>query len=102
MQRRTENPNERSYKYYGARGVRVSEVWRHHPEAFVQWAIAQGWTHENRLCVARRGDVGDYSPGNCYLTTRSANSMEASVRYWGRKHKLEHAALHRLHSLQPL
>lgn len=80
IQRRCENPRDKSYRYYGARGVAMSEEWRSDPEAFVRWCEANGWTRTNRLVVSRRGDDGDYAPGNCELISKSANSSQAARR----------------------
>ena len=83
--RRCENPKERSFEYYGARGVKVCEAWRHAPEAFIAWALERGWTPENRLVVARRGDAGDYSPENCEMISKSENWRQALVGITARR-----------------
>jgi len=76
--RRCENPNERSYRWYGARGVYMCLEWRRNPELFFQWAMAEGW--QKGLVLARHGDTGPYSPANCKIITRIQNSSEAAAR----------------------
>ena len=77
MVRRCELPTERSYKWYGAKGIRVCEAWRRHPAAFVEWATMGGWTYDNRWTVDRIDSQGPYSPWNCQMIPKSANSRRA-------------------------
>jgi len=85
--RRCENPNEKSYPYYGGKGIKLCDEWRKHPKSFIDWAIEQGWTEENRLTVERIGADGDYSPQSCELITRAENTRRAACRYWQRRHQ---------------
>ncbi len=82
IQRRCENPADKSWRYYGARGVRMCAQWRSDPAAFVSWALERGWTPENRLCVSRRGDAGDYAPENCELVPLAQNGAAMIARLW--------------------
>lgn len=69
------NPNNRSYKNYGGRGIYVSEEW-YTPGvpgnpgllAFVLWAISNGWTDDCNLEVDRIDNDGPYAPWNCQLS----------------------------------
>ena len=79
--RRCENPNERSYRWYGARGVYMCAEWRGNPALFCEWAMQAGW--RKGLVVARHGDRGPYSPSNCKIVTRSENSFESVKRHKG-------------------
>jgi hypothetical protein len=36
---RCERQSGRSYRWYGARGIRVCDEWRHNPAVFLQWAL---------------------------------------------------------------
>ena len=80
IQRRCENPNDKSYRYYGARGVRMCTEWRKHPELFITWATMNGWTYSKRWVISRFGDVGHYSPENCALIPKSENSRQPFER----------------------
>lgn len=65
---RCENPNVRSYKDYGGRGIRVCRTWRDSYKAFREWAYATGYDPDAPYskCTLDRIDVdGDYEPRNC-------------------------------------
>jgi hypothetical protein len=59
---RCENPNDRNYKNYGGRGVRVCSEW-HDSKAFICWALSNGY--DDSLSIDRINVDGDYEPGNC-------------------------------------
>jgi hypothetical protein len=72
MLRRCLNPNEKGWKYYGAKSVRVCD----------RWNPAAGGSFENFLgdlgpkpspahSLSRIGDIGDYRPGNVIWGTAS-------------------------------
>lgn len=67
MKKRCENPNCKSYKYYGARGIKVCDEW-HDYSAFKEWAYNNGYDDKARKynCTIDRIDVdGNYEPKNC-------------------------------------
>ena len=67
MKKRCENPNCKSYKWYGAKGVSVCEEW-HDYIAFKEWAIHNGYNEnaEYGQCTIDRIDpYGNYEPNNC-------------------------------------
>ena len=68
MRNRCYNPNVRSYKNYGAQGVRVCDEWLHDFAAFRKWALSTGYdpNKEYGKCTIDRINVfGDYCPENC-------------------------------------
>lgn len=71
---RCESPNASNYKYYGARGIKMCEGWRHNPKSFVDWAIANGW--QKGLDIDRINNDGEYSPHNCRFTSHLENSQK--------------------------
>lgn len=63
MRERCQNPNCKSYKDYGARGIRVCPQWDESFTAFAKWAHANGYRDD--LTIERMDFNGGYHPGNC-------------------------------------
>lgn len=68
MKNRCYNRNVRSFKNYGANGVKVCTEWLNDFGAFSRWAYATGYDPEAGYgeCTIERINVyGDYTPDNC-------------------------------------
>lgn len=63
MKSRCYNPNEKDYKYYGKKGVRICEEWLKNPAAFEEWAFSNGY--KDNLTIDRIDANKDYCPENC-------------------------------------
>ena len=63
MKSRCYNPNEKDYKYYGKKGVRICEEWLKNPAAFEEWALSNGY--KDNLTIDRIDADKDYCPENC-------------------------------------
>lgn len=69
MIRRCHNPkNERSYSFYGARGIIVCEEWRGNFDSFRDWSLANGYA--SNLTIDRKENDQPYCPDNCQWTTQ--------------------------------
>lgn len=72
IKQRCYNPNNKQYRYWGGRGIIVWEGWKNNPEAFVYWALRNGWS--KGLQIDRINNNGNYEPSNCRFVTNTENS----------------------------
>lgn len=88
IKQRCYNTNTIGHTYYGEVGVGVCEEWLRHNscEAFVEWALANGYRPGMSLTLTDKDR--DYSPTNCYwvLTNKISRKRRSAftVTYEGR------------------
>jgi hypothetical protein len=70
LKQRCGNPNNKDYRYYGARGVMVCEEWQSF-RGFEAWALDNGY--REGLTIDRIDGNGNYSPDNCHWIPASEN-----------------------------
>lgn len=83
-----------SYRFYGAKGVRVCKAW-HDPKVFMDWALSHGW--RPGLTIDRINPKRGYSPANCRFITLAENvgrqDRVVRIRVAGQEMTLAEAAL---------
>lgn len=67
LRQRCNNPKNKSYKNYGARGIKVCRDWDEFG-VFETWALAHGYTQG--LTIERVNNDGNYCPENCTWISR--------------------------------
>lgn len=78
MKARCGNPNNTHYKYYGGKGIKVSEDFSTY-EKFKQWALSNGY--DDNLTIDRIDGDDSYSCNNCRWITRKeqSNNIKSNV-----------------------
>ena len=71
------NSKGSTFKYYGGRGIKICDEWRHDYAKFKQWAMESGYDPNAPFgeCTIDRIDVnGDYEPSNCRWVSMAVQS----------------------------
>ena len=87
IKRRCYNPRQKSYIYYGARGVTMCDEWLNDYRSFYIWMMENGY--KEGMVISRKKDLGNYHPLNCEVKTFSENSIEAPRKEWSDKDRYD-------------
>lgn len=89
IKKRCRNPNEKDYKNYGGRGIRVCDEWYNSFESFYEYVSKLPHFGEQGRSIDRIENEGNYEPGNVRWATNSEQSMNrrTCIGYWDKPHK---------------
>lgn len=103
MRNRCNNPNDRAYRNYGGRGIKICKEWNDFMN-FYHWAMANGYTDD--LTIDRINNDGNYEPSNCRwadLKTQANNTRRnhyltykgktKSMAEWADEKNIEYSTL---------
>jgi len=74
IKRRCYDENNKNYRWYGAKGVKMCADWLNSPKEFVDWGKNNGWVEG--ITIDRLDSSGDYEPENCQFISRSENTLK--------------------------
>lgn len=83
MKERCLNPNADAFEYYGGRGITICQEWLDNRQAFIDWALTNGY--ENNLTIDRINNDGNYEPSNCRwadMRTQTLNQRPRNKKYY--------------------
>lgn len=76
MLRRCNNPHDKQYKNYGAKGIKVCDQWANDKKEFVVWAVNHGY--KDGLTIERIDSSKGYCPGNCTFIPNEQQPLNTS------------------------
>ena len=90
MKRRCYNKNDKKYKNYGARGIKICDEWLGEDGFvnFYHWAINNGFKQDklpnglNKYSIDRIDNDGNYEPSNCRWVDMKEQSCNKSVSHY--------------------
>ena len=89
MKSRCLNPNDKSYKNYGGRGIEVCEAWQ---KSFTSFIDDMGWRPNNKYSIERIDYNKHYCPENCKWILKSEQTKNCRrvklIAYNGKEHCL--------------
>lgn len=77
IKRRCYDADEKSFRWYGAKGIKVCDEWLENPKAFEDWAFKNGYA--DTLTINRIDEEKDYCPENCEWISSKENSRYKST-----------------------
>lgn len=79
MKRRCNDPNNKFYYSYGARGIAICDEWATY-KTFEEWALNNGY--DDTLSIDRINNDRGYSPDNCRWVDKYTQARNRSDTRW--------------------
>jgi len=76
MKERCLSSNNKEYKDYGGRGIKICDEWLHDFLTFYNWCISNGYLEG--LSIDRINNDGNYEPSNCRFADRKTQNNNKS------------------------
>lgn len=80
MKKRCYDKNNKSYRWYGKKGIKICDEWLNNPKSFEDWSLQNGYV--NGLSINRIDANKDYSPDNCEWIEFSENARGSGKTNW--------------------
>jgi hypothetical protein len=80
IKRRTLNPKNKKYDYYGGRGITICDEWKDDFMSFYTWAMKNGYEENKGLSIDRIDNDGNYCPENCRWTTQTIQTRNQRMK----------------------
>ena len=77
MLSRCYNVEDKSYRFYGAKGIKVCDEWIKQPFSFEKWALSNGYA--DGMTIDRINPTQNYQPNNCQWIPLELNSKWKST-----------------------
>ncbi len=79
MKLRCYNKQEKDYRWYGEKGIKICSEWLNNPLLFEEWSLQNGYN--DNLTIDRINEDMDYSPDNCRWIPSKNNSKYKSTTF---------------------
>ncbi len=80
IKQRCLNPNNRSYKNYGLRGISICDEWKNDFNTFYTWSMKNGYN--SKLSIDRINNNGNYEPSNCRWVDRTTQANNKRTNHF--------------------